>query len=257
MRHRSSPLSRRSARPWPGACALAVLLLVGCKVAHHNQTSSGGPVPEVRVYGALHEIMHAGDRRPRVKLSAVAPGPHAYAIGALSELRGEVTVLDDEIWLAHARDGAAPPQCVRASDEEATLLVAVRVERWSERALAAPASAATLDEVLAQLAQQASWPADQVLPVLVEGELTELRYHVVNGEQAGASHEEHLRGAVRGERARAHGKLVGFFSRAHQGVFTHRGSHSHFHVVLDDGSATGHVDAVALPAGTVVRFPSR
>ncbi len=32
------------------------------------------------------------------------------------------------------------------------------------------------------------------------------------------------------------------------------GSRTHMHVVLSDGSVSGHVDAVTLPAGTVVRL---
>jgi len=45
--------------------------------------------------------------------------------------------------------------------------------------------------------------------------------------------------------------VVGFFSRNHEGVFTHSGSRAHLHVVLEKGDS-GHVDE--LRAGPQVKL---
>lgn len=69
--------------------------------------SAAPPSPatiEVRHFGALRQIMHEGRTKAAVRLDQVVPGPHAFALGALSELRGEVTVVDDVVWTAYPRD---------------------------------------------------------------------------------------------------------------------------------------------------------
>jgi alpha-acetolactate decarboxylase len=60
---------------------------------------------------------------------------------------------------------------------------------------------------------------------------------------------------VSGTLAEASGTLVGFFSKTHQGVFTHLGSNTHLHVVAPDAKVSGHVDAVTVPAGVEIGFP--
>jgi hypothetical protein len=47
--------------------------------------------------------------------------------------------------------------------------------------------------------------------------------------------------------------VVGFYSAAHQGVFTHMGERTHLHAIV--GDATGHVDALAIGAGATLRVP--
>jgi acetolactate decarboxylase len=51
--------------------------------------------------------------------------------------------------------------------------------------------------------------------------------------------------------------LVGFLSRNDEGVFTHMGEHSHVHVVTSGDRMTGHVAAMALESGAVIRLPAR
>src|SRR5687767_5611127 len=105
-----------------GSMALAAkcALLLGCSAGSKLPTSGRSEAPAldgsaragaaqgVRWYGALHAIMHEGRTASAVELSAVVPGPHVWGLGALEGLRGEVTVLDDEVWLARPRaDGTA------------------------------------------------------------------------------------------------------------------------------------------------------
>jgi len=50
--------------------------------------------------------------------------------------------------------------------------------------------------------------------------------------------------------------LIGFHSTAHHGVFTHMGSDTHIHCIIEEPFVAGHVDHVVLPAGTMVGFPA-
>ncbi|MFQ5463804.1 MAG: hypothetical protein ACE5E5_14400 [Phycisphaerae bacterium] len=57
--------------------------------------------------------------------------------------------------------------------------------------------------------------------------------------------------------ARAEGVLVGFYYDGKPGVLTHAGKKLHVHAVLQDEHHTvGHVEAVSVEPGAVIRLPS-
>jgi alpha-acetolactate decarboxylase len=242
------------------ACVLA-FVCVGCRGA----TGTGPPAAErarasteVRTYGALREIMHEGKTEPHAELASLPEGRHTYALGALSELRGEVTVLDDTIWLAYPNDDGTPRvRAEKASGERATLFVSAQVERWRRVRLERDLTPAEFDAHCEALAAAQGVDTSKPFPFRIDGTFRDLRWHVVDGRKlsAGGGHADHVRSAVSGTLPEASGTLVGFFSKAHQGVFTHMGSNSHLHVVATGAKVSGHVDAVTVPAGAEVSFP--
>src|SRR5262245_33653824 len=76
------------------------LLAIGCNRTRAPATMGGSTsTPEVRVWGELKKVMHEGKTGPQVSLAeAVHDGP-VIAVGALSGLRGEVTILGDRALL--------------------------------------------------------------------------------------------------------------------------------------------------------------
>jgi alpha-acetolactate decarboxylase len=239
---------------------LLALVCVGCR----STTTTGTPAPErvrastgVRTYGALREIMHEGKTEAHAELASLPEGRHTYALGALSGLRGEVTVLDGTIWLAYPNDDGTPRvQAEKSSAERATLFVSAQVDRWRRVRLERDLSPAEFDAGFEALAAAQGVDTGKPFPFRIDGTFRDLRWHVVDGRKvAGGGHADHVRSAVSGALPEASGTLVGFFSKAHQGVFTHMGSNSHLHVVAPDAKISGHVDAVTVPAGVEVGFP--
>ena len=96
-------------------------------------------------------------------------------------------------------------------------------------------------------------------PVAIDGPLLDLHWHVIDGRKqppgGGGSHDDHMKLAIKGNQPKAKGTLVGFFSKQHQGTFTHMGSLTHLHVVLTTEKITGHVDAVPIRKGAILRLP--
>jgi acetolactate decarboxylase len=64
-----------------------------------------------------------------------------------------------------------------------------------------------------------------------------------------------MRNAITGRLVGQPVTVVGFFSRHHEGVFTHMGQRTHLHVLSDDGAAMGHVDEIAVPSGAALKLP--
>ena len=102
---------------------------------------SGASIPsevratgDIQVWGSLRSLMHEGKTEARVALKDVAPGPHAYAVGAVSGLRGEVTILDDDIIVSLGEAGGTVRTAFFPPPHAATIGSKARIEsRGSSR----------------------------------------------------------------------------------------------------------------------------
>jgi hypothetical protein len=243
--------------------SLSLLLACARETSQAADAPALEPTAKVRWFGALHEIMAEHRTEARIRVADASSRPHAFGIGASSELRGELTILDDVAWISRARgDGTASVDSypLRDTHEGAALLVVANVASWREVTVTEDVPSDQLDAFLAARVESMAIPLDQPVPVMVTGPLSDVRWHVVDGTKAGAGadHASHLKGAVTGHipAASEDTTLIGFFSRDHAGVFTHHGSYSHFHVVCPSPLVAAHVDAVTLRKGAVLRVPT-
>jgi len=236
---------------------LCCLLLAGCSVGAERTTIPWEGI--VHVYGSLRAMMHEGQTGAQVRLDTLLPDSTLYAVGALADLAGEVTVVGGTAYLAHpsGRDSART-EAVDASDVGACLLVTSQVESWRTVTTTGPIAFEALDDSIASLAAAAGMDLETRFPFLLEGTFEDLAWHVIDGTRLTGnetSHLDHLKAAVRSRRERTPARLVGFYSQHDERVFTHMGSSTHIHCVLAQPLAAGHVDHVNVPAGTVVKFP--
>jgi acetolactate decarboxylase len=234
---------------------MAMLAAMGSSSRANSPPAAGS---EPKTFGMLHEVMMMGKTDPKVTLSEL-PQKHLYAVGALSGLRGEVAVIDGVTWLAYGSpDGRIKVETRKGSDEKATLLVASTVSRWQRVTLAEDVPFSKLDAAIEALAKSKGVDVGRAFPVMVEGSFVDIHWHVLKGAPPGGgghSHGAHHEMAISRISAQGKGTLVGFFSTKHQGVFTHMGSNTHFHVVLPKEKITGHVDSVGLEKGNTVLLP--
>lgn len=251
-------------QPWLLGVVLG--LFQGCarQDAPPSESDRGAPERSVRWFGALHEIMAEGKLDARVRIADAAAARHTFGVGALSGLRGEVTILDGVAWIAQSRgDGTVSVSDVlaRDTDESAALLVVGDVPSWRDVTVHEDVPFERLDAYLAQQLEAQGFSLRSPVPMLVTGPLADVRWHVVDGSKlgAGADHSAHLRSGATGVIAAGSPgvTLVGFFSREHAGVFTHMGSSSHLHVVAAAPAISAHVDGVVLLEGARLRLPSK
>jgi acetolactate decarboxylase len=202
--------------------------------------------------------MHEGQVGPTVNVQDAIAAPHAFAVGALSGLRGEVTVLDGAVWLAYPDGHRARVERVVRTDEQATLFVLAHVPEWSPQPIHAEVPFEHLDQFIEEQAKAAGVDVSAPFPVRIDGPVTAVQWHVVGGTPARgghASHEDHLRDAVKGSLENVDAQLIGFFAQSAQGLFTHMGQRTHFHLVQADTLTTGHVDRVTIKPGARILFP--
>ena len=63
-------------------------------------TVSGG-LPPVTVHGSIGQLVRQRDTAPKVALAEVLRTPHTFGLGSLSDLRGEITIVDGTAWLSY------------------------------------------------------------------------------------------------------------------------------------------------------------
>jgi acetolactate decarboxylase len=228
----------------------------------------------LRSFGDVRRVIREHDVGPKVALDRVLATPHAYGLGSLSGLRGEITIVDGKAWLAYPPRSAStknaapapgagkPAEAIEvvtqdANVEKAAFLVATHVapDAWTKVALPEGLSSKDLEATLARAAR-AHGLEDRELAFRAVGMLETLTLAIIDGSRVppGPGTEETLKAAnvlqTIGGGARA--ELVGFYSRAPQSPFTHPGKHAHVHAVVPDKPATGHAQEFVLKPGATL-----
>ena len=206
----------------------------------------------VQWQGALRNFHH-GDVGGKVALEPLADWTSLYAVGPLANLEGEVTVVDGQWYLTRVQGDEMVTE--RVATGEAGFLVWSAVEKWQEPViLDSPIdSLRELDRVVDRLARDRGLDAERPFPFLLVDTVSDLAVHVLApSDQPGAGH---LDSALKTSRDDEAVTLLGFFSRQHAGVFTHRGSWIHLHALLPDGHA-GHVDEIRLKPPAKLLLPA-
>jgi acetolactate decarboxylase len=211
------------------------------------------------VSGALRAMFHDGMTGTTATLDSLLPDATLDAIGALSGLAGEVTIVGGRAYLSYPVDAdSARTEVVADSDAGVTLLVRARVPAWQAVRIDSAIAFEDLDARIHALAKAQGLDVGGRIPFRVTGTLEDIDWHVIDGRLlagGGESHADHLAASTRLHAGRAVGTLVGFYSAHDHGVFTHMGSDTHLHVALDSPVASGHVDRVTIPAGATIHFP--
>jgi len=206
----------------------------------------------------MQAALRDGQTQGRVSLSHAITRPHAYGVGALEGLTGEVVILDSQCWVAQPDDRGAVGVAREPGELRATLLAVAYVPAWSVAPIPRDVGPYALDDCVRDLAVQHGLDPSRPFPFVIEGEFTALHAHVINGEcptrgNAGGDHRPY-----RLDRESASGTLVGIYAENSAGNLTHHDSRAHVHIIMSgDSPVAAHVEQAGLKAGAILRVPKR
>ncbi len=211
---------------------------------------------QVEWKGQLRDT-HGGDVSGKVSLAELPRTPLLYAVGPVADLGGEITVIDGRLHLARVEHGMLKTSA--EYDGRASFLVWATIPQWQEAVpLGTPAaSPAELENLIEAKARRAGLDVDKPFPFMLRGPLASVKYHVLRPTQTQDRHAaatSHTDSALNLRASGAGGTIIGFFSKKHEGVFTHGGSYAHLHVLLADGNS-GHVDEIELGPDVELLLP--
>lgn len=220
---------------------------------------------QISQFGKVQEVLGEKQHKGRVELGKLVKKPHCYAVGALAGLTGEATIVDGQVIATCVESGLPVAVSGKPKDRRAASLAAAYVPKWVERKIDRDVSAKELERFVHDAASEAGLDPSKPFPYLVEGELTELEMHVINGacpmraKRLGRTLPDDEK-PFHGSFDKVTGRLVGVYAEGSVGSLTCHGSQAHTHVILknkDGKPYTGHVESVGVAAGAVLRLPVR
>ena len=250
----------------PNALAFVVLLsLATATVAQH----AGGHLPaggaatseamgpfSVRVFGAFRNFMQKQDYSATVALPEVRANGTTEAVGALSGLRGEITIVDSVPIVSYG----GCPTCTLKHGETAALLGVAKVGSWVEGSVfPADLAGKERDDFILAEARKVGMDGTQPFPIRLTGPLVKVEMHVIEGPNAGFTghgSKVHMAKQDNYRHAEIDGLVIAFFAPPGlQGALTHPGEPFHYHWVAKDRRLTAHLDAFSVKAGTRLWLP--
>jgi hypothetical protein len=237
---------------------LAIIALMGCPTAHHPSST------EFVRYGGMHEAIGQQQHHGRVALVEVLDQPHFYGVGAVEGLQGEITILDSEAVVT----GAAPDgrlDSLPSAVLQATMLAGRSVPEWTSVTLDEAVPNDRLDERIAAAAEAAGLNPDGPFVFMVDGALTDVRVHVING--ACPVHAR-MKNLTLSEKVRPFeleakslaGMTVGVYAKGSVGQLTHPATNTHAHLIWEDDltgrRVTGHLERFGLAPGADLKLPA-
>lgn len=221
---------------------------------------------ELVQYGSMHETIGMQQHHARVKLSELVAVPHFYGVGALEKLEGEVTIIDSHPYVSSVTQARTPKSVYeKSSDTQATLLVGSIVREWTSIDFPKPLSGESMENWIQSQAERVGIDIASPFPFMIEGELSDLRFHIING--ACPVHAKRHNKPIPPERSpfeieleSADGQVVGVFARNAAGKLTHPGTSVHAHIVYESKAGetvTGHLEHFVAKAGAKLKLPMK
>lgn len=208
--------------------------------------------------GAARNVMTGKDLSPQISLDSLAHMPYLVALGPVDDLQGEITAVDGVVYRSSVQNGKIVT--VRGADVKAPFLVYADVPRWEyTKVKARLGGLGDLEHFIDSLATANGFDENEAFPFRVSGVLDSLNYHIImrDTSQKAHSHELHKQAKQHFTISKEPVELVGFFSRNHEGVFTHKGRLIHVHCLTANRSISGHLDGIAHYGEVIVSFPAR
>lgn len=201
----------------------------------------------VKVVGALRSVMQKGELEGRILLDTIANPKGLYGLGPEAYLTGELLIYDGRSYVSRVQPDSSI-KVERTYRVSAPFFVYTNVQEWHSSDL--PNEVQTIEDLAEHLDKMTS-EKEEAFPFRLSGTARRAAFHIQNlpeGTKVGSPEEAH-QGQVDYELIGEEVEILGFFSKTHQGIFTHHDSYLHMHVITKDERKMGHLDA--LEVGTM------
>ena len=210
--------------------------------------------------GALRQVMHQGQLAGQVQLDTLS-GEHHYGLGPVAYLQGEILLWNDTAYVSRVTGEQQQNTVAAEPAVSAPFLVYASVPAWS-KPRTINTTITSLSQLQAQIERQARATGrslEEPFPFILQGTAQRVVYHVMNRPEGQTGHDPALHQqakqfyTLQDEAV----QILGFYSRQHQGVFTHRNAYIHAHIINRERTKMGHLDELfALARNLSISFPT-
>jgi len=227
----------------------------------HQPSAVGSQLAEdpfgFKAYGVFGKMISQRSYLPVIALKDVVDARATDAVGAVSGLRGEISIIEGRLIVSYGAEcGTA---CPSAATETATLLATATARNWRAIAIDKDLDAKGVETFIREQAKASGLDETKPFPFRINGTLTDFVMHVNAAPNPrfkghGSFDEMAITGLAKGPHIA--GTVVGFYAPpALQGVITHMGEFFHSHYVDEQRTMTAHVDRFGIAAGSTLMLP--
>jgi alpha-acetolactate decarboxylase len=211
---------------------------------------------DVKSYGHYKQMIHKKNTTGVIDLSSVVSEKNTYAVGAIADGVGEITVIDGKIYLDYGKDGLGNSLNKIPEKTKAVLLVTTKVKEWQNIKIKNNLSKMELFKEILKQAKLNNFNTKHPFPFLLQGEFESLKIHAISSQNpnfTGHGMGQKLFHMSKDELIDENAVIVGFYSADSQGVYTHPNESWHLHSIIDD--IAGHVDGLYTGSNIVLKLP--
>ena len=198
----------------------------------------------VKTIGTMRQVMKEGKSEGQVNLDTISK-PGTYGLGPVEYLSGEIMLFDGKSYVSSIENGKQ--QVIDDKLAKAPFFVYAEVKKWKTvSVIDSIRNIRDLEQTIEQIATANKMDVSKPFPFIITGKPTEVKYHIVDNKKGDhLNSESHKKNQVKFHLRNKELKILGFFSKQHQGIFTHHDSFVHMHVINKDLTEMGHVDEVS------------
>nr|WP_297786729.1 acetolactate decarboxylase [uncultured Allomuricauda sp.] len=220
---------------------LPAALLVQCK-SPQKETSTNPKT--LKIVGAMKNVMWSGDLEGKIELDSIKNKNGLYGLGPKSFLTGELLINNGVSYLSKVTSDSTM-SVERDFQVSAPFFVYSNVTEWKEVELPIEIKGIKdLENYIDSIVQERETP----FAFKLVGDVSRAIIHIQNlpeGTKVSSPAEAH-QGQTNYSLSDKEVEVIGFFSRKHQGVFTHHDSYLHMHLITKDENKMGHLDEIEI-----------
>ncbi len=196
---------------------------------------------EIYFAGEMRKVMRQGDFSNHISLDTIPFTTNTYGLGPLEGLQGELLVIGGKSYRSTLQNDTIYME--ETQESKAPFFAYTDAETWRDYPL--PDTVRNLQELENYLLQ--IFPDEnKPFTIMIKGEIERATFHIVNlptGVYV-RSHDELIKYKRYFELQNEEVEIIGFFSKAHRGIFMHHDSFLHLHIITNDRKQMGHLDEI-------------
>lgn len=216
---------------------------MGCN-SSQKETEDTKTYPDLEIAGAMRDVMWKGELGSKINLDTITDKKGLYGLGPESYLTGELLINDGISYVSKVTSDSTM-SVEKTFDVSAPFFVYAKVSEWSEIDL--PATVKSMQDLEKYIDEQTA-EYKRPFAFKVKGRVSKASIHIQNlpkGTTVSSPDEAH-QGQISYELQNEEVTVIGFFSTAHKGVFTHHDSFLHMHSINKDEDKMGHLDEMVI-----------
>ena len=214
--------------------------------------------PKVEIYGALFGMMHQGNLSTRIDLNSLKEKKHTYGLGALTDLKGEILIMDSNVFISSETNNG-DINISNSYNHQAALFVQSQVSKWQSMELPSFVHTVTkLEDYIESEAKRYGLDIEKPLPFIISGVIPDVKWHIINWPEGDTEHThiKHINSGLSGHLKDTSMKILGFYSKHHKAIFTHHTTNVHMHFLTNDKKISGHIDEISFDGNQQLFFPN-